>query len=1089
MTEQQCNPFAHLTEYELYHLVEHLIIADRLEDALSIVKPKFREIKVHRFASDFAFRQDLELIIDHFEDTKPADSLPATMRCSLIHSLLTSLAVQIPPEVLAAFVHFGEGDRAIQIATLSPIGEEKANQFLAIGKALAESQASTETIKYALQEALRITRSLARTAEGTRDLLRTEIAKYVAHLDWDWCQRILGEIEHSHIRSQSKIIIAAEIADDQTKAVSLMQEVLPTIEYDSPLTWELSNALARVAHYHLDAVQSLIESIENRRLQDLIRREVAKRLLENGLAYSALRVAEGIVDSHESLHVLGQIAGCLADENIEETRKIVDQIPSTPEGVRALINLVNSLSPEHAELALEIANAISDAKDRCQALAQTALLFARARDLPQTRRVLTIVLNTMRCLSTSDISYAFASSVAGKTIAQVALIDEETAMRMLSEWEPQEYSQHVASQVCGLVLVHNVDLALRISELISHPLLKANLLAQAMFHLPSDTKRVKMLQKQVVDLTKAATDDEYKRQLEAYLVASRGLDSPEHLLSIWKEEVEPKEVSETELPTTIIIAPPDVDHPIRDKFEERDNFFTSLALDVSLTDSDQALIILHCVLDKNRRIRGLAKLACFLSKRIGTVNTDEDKVFNFQRRRSLAEDVSGAAAQLAKDNVRLALKIVQAIPTKDKLAQAYAAVALAIQDKDLEQGQLLLEKALAVSQKRPRTALKAIAYLELDKCLLEENQKVDLIEKSLSLLSSDTIPGAVPEVTKHIVTHLAKKGREEIALRIAERMPTTHAILDTPHKMQTLLKVAKHALEHEKLDIGKRALDQALDVLQLSSYCSPSLPRLASLIRRYNPQLADQLFNSAIEIAMSKEMHGPSRFHILGGVAHFRAPFNSQFALKAARKISDPYTRADALLDIITQGTIPPSRREEIIMEVRELLAVDHGDAVARGRALLKLADTKTPEQPEYRELLWNIVETARLAPPGDWLTQIGFLVEVYERLKKLGDQKAAREVMSVALDTARNDPFNWSAGLAQMAKLHLSHKRSTAIAILYETLQRARLEGYDAVWTAITAIIPVMCEIGGSDLAQHVYEELCVAEEFLPNRVRGLDC
>ncbi len=1066
--------------YGLRHVVVHLVQAEGVEDALSIIKPGFREAKRVHLGTDLSFVRDLEVILGYLEERGQADGLPATIRCSLIHSLLTNLMDTLPPEVLSALVWFGESDRALELATLPPDSEEKVARFLAIAQALRQSGADAEIPKRILQEALRTTRSLTRVAEGTQDLLRVRVAKQVAHLDWDWSQRILGEIEHPYIRAQSKMAVAAEVAEDETRAIGLLREVLPTITGSSPLIWDFSIALGKAAQHHLGAIQSLIKSIGDQCLQDLVRREVAKQLLENNACHLALSIAEEIRKPTESMTVLGHIASCLAEENVEEAYRVLEDISPAEKGSRALLDCIGALSPEHAGFALNIANRIVDASERCRALAQTDLLFARAHDIDKAQAILKSVRNIADQLPPSDVSLVFLLATIGETIAEIALVDEGIAREMIAEWQSIKDGQYIANSICRLLLDRDAELTLRLAELITHPYLKGILLARAVFRLTPDDPRVLTLRGHIRELMKVVTDEECRRQLQAYLLASEGVDTPERLLSIWEKEPEPG-VQETGFSTEIVIGPSGVDYPASEDTEQSDDVLIGLALDVAHRNADQALVVLHAVLDHNRQIRGLAQMARLLSGRIGMTDLDDEgQASRLRHRNSLIDDVSVACGQLVKHDVQLASRIVEAIPDRSEQSRAYAAMALSLRDRDFDQAQLFLERALAVGQARPESALRTMAYLELDRCIPEESQEVDLVKKALSSLPVDSIPAAVPEVTRHIVTHLAAKGKEEVALDIAERMPATHTLLDIPDKMRALLGIAEHAIERKKPSVGKEALDAALDILRLSSYEAPLLPRLASLMHHYDPALAEQLFDNAVEIAMSRQMYGPSRFQILGGVARFRAAFNVQAALDAARKISDPSIRANALMSAVTRGNIPVEKKPEVIAEVQALLASDSGDAIAKGRALLKLVDTGAPERLNPRDLLWNVAQTARLAQPADWFKRIGLLTEIYHLFEDLGDQKAAERILSEALDTARNDPFNRAVCTAQVARLYLSRDRSRAILILYEILRRARLEGYDAVWTAITAIISVMCKVGGNTLAQHVYEELNIAEEFL---------
>ncbi|MCI0564239.1 MAG: hypothetical protein MN733_37675 [Nitrososphaera sp.] len=698
-----------IDDYGLRYLIEHLVRAERVTDALSIIKPDFREVKHRRFGSDFGFVRDLEIIINCLEDHGQLDDLPAIIRCSLIYSLLTSLAHRLPAEVLSTLVWFGESERAIESASLSPRSKEKAEQFLTVVKALRQSGANPEKTEHILQETLQITRSLTQAAEGTTDLLKAEIAKQAAHLNWEWCRQILGEIENLNVRDRSKIWVAGEVAEDEIKAIELLREVVSTITRDSPLIWDFSIALAQIAQHHLETVESFIESIEGQHHQDLVRREIAKHLLENDYVDSALSIVKKIKAPIRPMTVIGDIIAHLAKQDVKKVYLLLDDLPFVKEDAQPLLNFIEALSLEHVDYALQTADRLVDPSKKCQALAQVALIFARGHNITEAWKYLKAAYDLVRQLPSSDVALVALHLTIGEIIAETARINEHIAAEMIAEWESTELGQYISSQACQLLLDYDVGLTLQLAELIPHPYLKGILLAQAIFRLSDNDPRVSTLQDQVREL--AGNDiltEEQVRQLQAYLLTSEGLDVPEHLLSIWDDETEPVEPG-MGLPTKITINYSDGPDPADEKTKQRDNILIDLALNVIHRNVDQALIVLQATHPANRT-RGLAQLAQVLNQRTKWSSPDTKSHSLLSQHKSFSsDDVLVSVAQLAKRDIQLTSKIVEAFPNRLDQAKAYAAIALALKDQG-DKGQLFKERAILVSQMSPAAALKAIAY-------------------------------------------------------------------------------------------------------------------------------------------------------------------------------------------------------------------------------------------------------------------------------------------------------------------------------------------------------------------------------------------
>lgn len=1072
-----------IDDYGLRHLVEHLIRGEMLKDALAIIEPTLREEKRKRLGSDVGFVHDLELIIDSLERSGQLDGLPPTIRCSVIHSLLTSLTHHLPPEVLSAVVCFGEAERAVELATPSPEGEEKVAQLLAIANSIRQSGANSELALRILREAFGITQNLRRVAEGTQDSLKMEIAQEAAHLDWDWCQRVLGQIQNANIQTKARIFVAAQLARDEGKVSGLLRPVLPTVTAGSFFLFDLARALGQVAQYHLETAHNLIESVRETRCQDIIRREASRHLLEHGHSRLALAIAERIRNTADLLTVIGNIAGQLAEHDLEEAVRLLHDLPASEKDARVILGFIEALQPKNADCAYNAANRIVESDKKCLGLTKAALLFAKVGDVTTAKEILKEANSIARQQPLSDIIEVFLVQAISETIAAVLLASEDEVQGIFLEWDILAGREdHIKSQMCHLLLDSDAELVLKIGDSIGHPYLKGVVLARVIFHLEFDDPQIPVLQEQVARLAQNdSLSPNQVRHLQAYLLVSKRLGAPEHLLSLWQDESE-LDARPTKLQSGIVIGrQPANGSPNNDKLRERDEMLVELALDASRKDVEQALIVLQAVPDSHRCSRGLVKLADHLNRQFVDGNS---RPLDYQRLFLPAHKLYEPIGQLARHDRQLALRIIQAMPNQAEQAKACAMVALTLRDGHLEQGRAFLENALALGQIRPGTSLKTIAYLELDECIPADNRQIDLIQKAISSLPTGSIPTALPQLNKHLVTHLVRKGEIEKALQIAEEMTATHLILDTPEKASALLEIAESAIKQGRVSLSQEILDEALNMIRMSAFALPALPRLASLIHQFDPEQAKELFNVTVECAMDREM-SMHRAQILHRVVHFQVPYDIQTALEAARKIPDPCQQADALLTAVTRGDLSVDEAVNIVREAEELLAADSSNPLAKGWALLKLVELDLSRQSNPLELIREAVHTVRQTQPADWYQRIALLIQAHHHCEQLGAQNFAREILSETLEVARNDPFEQSFGMVQAARLLLAHDVDRAVAILHEILQRARLEGYDAIWKAITAIIPITCELGGTALAKRIYDELDITEGFFTNSVK----
>lgn len=996
-------PWINCDDYGLRHFIDHLLETQQLSDALSTIDPEFRRAKRFRFRTDSDFVDDLELIVDYLERRIDIADLPALIRCSIIRSLVTNLTTSIPPKVLAALVWFGESERAIALASLSPDSEEKVARFLAIAGALNQSGASTETIREILQKALSITNSLTNVAEGTRDSLRAVTTAQAAPLDWDWGQEIIGEIELPHYRTRATITLALQVAHDATTATDLLRGVLPVVTDNWTHITELSTALARVAQHDLGAVEALVDSLEDQRHRDIIYREVARRLLETQHVRLARKVAERIQTTAESNLVRGALAAHLAKEDVEDARDLLDGIPRDKEGAKVLLDLIRDLGPEHAEFARDVANEIEDIPGRCAAWTYTALIFARASKIEDAQTILTALRPLAGQLPAHE-SLPVALTI-DDAIAEVALTDESAARQLIAEWETFEPEGHTAAGVCFALFDRDIELALRLVELIEHPYHKGILPARAIFRFPDDDPCVTEWRELARDMIERVQDRNLQRRLQAYVLASEGVKSAEPILALFEEENDPKP-EKPALESMISVGPAGTDSPPREDTKEVDDMLAGLALTAAHRDVDEALVLLKAIRDGRRLGQALVQLARFLKGPSMAVRTDPEADDDLWRTKySSSNEVSEAIGELAEESVPLAVTLVDAIPSRTEQARAFAAIAVSVRTRDFEQGQLLLERALATAEKMPTAAAKSMAYLELDRLISEEDQEVDLIQKALTSLPAAQ-PSLAAELTRYIAVHAADKGQEERALDIANMIPVTHTILDTPHKARALLGIAEAAGEHQKPDIGQAVLDAAFDLVKLTDQTWSSLPRLASLWHRYDPSRAEELFGIAWQLAMQRGMYPHMRRQILRPLAFYQSPYDSQAALLAAQNIQDPYEKAEGLLFVVARGDLPNEQSAEVVSEVKALLDADAGDALAKARALIQLIDIDARNPADLGELLQRVVETVRLAPPVEASAQVNLLLDVYGRYHYLGDAERADKIWIEALETGRNDPF-----------------------------------------------------------------------------------
>lgn len=232
-------------DYFFQNIAHHLVQQEQVVDALALVEPDFRKVKQTIFGSDYSFIQDLELIVKSLEASKSPEYLPATIRCSLVQGLLTSVSHRVHPEVLSALVAFGSVERAKEIAAISPEGSWKVKQLVTIARTLKETGGDENLFRAILRKALVSTRLLTRfqVVEGQPDEFRTEIATLIADLDWDWTERILAEIMHEYHFVRSRIHVARIVAPNHERAIRLLKDVLPHLSIKQIYFFELPISL------------------------------------------------------------------------------------------------------------------------------------------------------------------------------------------------------------------------------------------------------------------------------------------------------------------------------------------------------------------------------------------------------------------------------------------------------------------------------------------------------------------------------------------------------------------------------------------------------------------------------------------------------------------------------------------------------------------------------------------------------------------------------------------------------------------------------------------------------------------------------
>ncbi len=1074
-----------IDDYGLRHLVEHLVQGEMLDNALIIIKPEFREVKRKHFGSDASFIHDLEIITHSLEQLGQLDNLPPTIRCSVIYTLLTGFIQYLPPEVVSAYVWFGEVGRAVELTTPSPEGEEKVAQLLAIAEAIKDSGSNLDLAHQILREAHRITQNLSRVAEGTEDLLKMEIAQQAAHLDWEWCQQILSQIQNDNIRIRAHIFVAGQLARDEYKASILLQVVLATITTGSFFLSDLSRMLGKLTHHHLETVQNLIGSVQDVHCQDIIRRETSRYLIEQGFSRLALAIARKIQDTAAFVAIMGKIAGRLANDDLEEAVQLVYELPLSERTAWAILDFIEGLQPSNAVYAYNAAIRIDEADKKCLGLARAALLFAEVDDVNTARRILQEIGAIVRQVSLPDISIMFLIQAISEAAAAVLLACEDEELELLSEWDFLiDETDHIRSQVGHLLLHDDTELALIVAGTITHPYLKGKLLARIIFYLEFGDSRIPTLQEQIARL---AQDDSLSqnqvRHLQTYLLVSEGCDTPLHLLSLWENDPKP-DARSPELQSTIVIGHQPVSGNINDDaLRERDEMLVQLALDIVQSDLEQALIVLQAIVDVHRCTRGLIKLADHLSKQFN----DHGQLTDYNLLHLPSRELYKPIGRLAKYDSQTAIRIVRTFPNRTEQAKACAVAALILRNEQLEQGRLFLERALILGQIQPVTALKTTAYLELDECISDEHAQINLAQKAISSLPTGSIPAALPQLNKHLVGHLTRRGEIESALQIAEEMTATHLILDIPDKVSAFLKIAELAIAQGKVPLGQEILDEALNLIRMTSYALPALPRLASLMHSFDPTRANKLFDVTVECAMDREM-SMHRAQILQQVVYFQAPFNIQAALEAARKISDPYQKADALLTAVILGDLHEDETMDIVREAEELLAASSSNALVKGQALLKLVELNLSEQSNPLELIGEAIQILRQTQPADWYQRIGLLTQAYHHCRQLGAYDLSQEIISEVLEVARSDPFEQSAGMAQAAKLYLNYDTNKAVTIVFEILRQARLKDYDAVWKAIRGLCRMRRKFSGHiNIKQH--QAIDVPAKTFNNATQALPC
>lgn len=163
------NPVAHLTEYELRHLVEHLYHSGRHNELYALVEHRpWYEAKC---AIDFTrgtFVQDVELAIGCAE-SQGVKGLPRVMAYSLLAATVRSWTEVMPIQALRALMLAGDTEQALLCAGLCSRPGMQAEAYWQIGDELAK-QGNLETAGTALQRALSRTECVTDDCERSRIL-------------------------------------------------------------------------------------------------------------------------------------------------------------------------------------------------------------------------------------------------------------------------------------------------------------------------------------------------------------------------------------------------------------------------------------------------------------------------------------------------------------------------------------------------------------------------------------------------------------------------------------------------------------------------------------------------------------------------------------------------------------------------------------------------------------------------------------------------------------------------------------------------------------------------------------------------------
>lgn len=1065
------------------HLAHHLSNSTDPMRALAIVTPGFRRAKLQHFHSDYSFAQDLELITRKLERGYQLSNLPAVIRCSFVQALISSLTHQVPPEILSTLVWFEQGERAVELATLTPNEKEKVEQFLAIAGTAQRSGREPQFTKQMLQEAASITKSLDRTQayEGQKDEFMAEIARQAASLDRNWCQELLDEIESPNIQTRIKLIIVGENYDqDREWALALLDQALPIASTNTFFATDLARALAKVGPHDLRLVHQIIDSISPQ-FRTYTSMEIVNGLLETDHSQLALSVADRIDDQKERTRSLCGVARHLVGQNsVVEACGLIGGLPFNRETVWSLLGYIEELPLDSAEFGLDMARKASSADVKCLIMAATAQLFAKAGELDRVQEILGDIRVYASQQPQGDRPIDFLEIEIGRMIGRVAMTHEDEAIALIQEWESSRYGEHLAAQVSMACLDQNVDLALTLSGLVQQPAWRASILAGALFRLPQDDPRIPELRDSIERLLETSDlGTRNSRQVRAYLLGAEGEATPEQLLAIWDETQESVRQMKAQANITIRISNPS-DRTI-EEIKERDEILTGLALAVSRKSVDRAVSILSLVLDETRHLDGLARVADSLSPHGDNGGEKEENVYEL----TLSERIFTAVRKLAHYDPRLAMQIAENVADRRKRSIAYSAIAVSTRDNDPEAARQYLERALAIAQTPPHTAYRALTYMELNDCLSEDPLAEDLLLEAYAAIPFKEIAGAVPELVHRVATSLARSGDEEKAFSMVERMPSGLVPFDSRRKVEALLDVAEAAFAREKEELGKEIVRRAYEILAESGEVVV-VPRLAGLVSRYDQEQALTLFDVAVNAVTEPGYRDAFlvRDATLRNIAFYQARLNHEAAIEAAERISDPYLKAYAFISIAKHSDLAPEALRDLVDAARELLLLDSESVSAKAGTLLNLIDIDDLGEKDTLELLWDVVHAARRIVPAEQITAVDILLETHSRFKRLGDEQSAAEVLSDVEGIIANMPFYRAHGMARLARVFAESDRPRALELIYSIIRHARSKGYDEMWETTTAIIPPICALGGRVLVEAVYRELKTAESFVPTRI-----